>query len=250
MKSEPQQIAEEERLRRWRLILGQDAQEISRGLSGDDLQMDRVLEALYSSDRSGGLGSSSPHVNRWLGDIRKYFPTSTVRVMQKDALDRLGLRQLLLEPELLAAVEPDVHLVATLLSLSRVIPAKTRETARQVVRKVVEELKRRLANPLIQAVRGSLNKAARTNRPRAGEIDWHRTIRKNLKNYIAEHRTLIPEHLVGWRHKRSSLRDIVLCVDQSGSMATSVVYSGIFGAVLSTIRAVRSADHCLRYSGR
>lgn len=240
MEHELKKITDEERLRRWRLILGQDAQESGPRLSGDDLHRDRVLEALYNSDRSAGLGSSSPHVNRWLGDIRKYFPKATVRVMQKDALDRLGLRQLLMEPELLEAVEPDVHLVATLLSLSRVIPSKTRETARQVVRKVVEELERRLANPLIQAVRGSLHKAAYTNRPRAGEIDWHRTIRKNLRNYVAEHRTIIPERLVGWRRKRSSLRDIVLCVDQSGSMATSVVYSGIFGAVLATLRAVRT----------
>lgn len=233
-------ITEEERLRRWRLILGQDAHEACMGLGGDDLQMDRVLEALYNSDRSAGLGSSSPHVNRWLGDIRKYFPKSTVRVMQKDALERLGLQQLLMEPELLESVEPDVHLVATLLSLSRVIPSKTKATARQVVRKVVEEVERKLANPLLQAVRGSLNKASRTHRPRAGEIDWHRTIQKNLKNYVAEHRTIIPERLVGWGRRRSSLRDIVLCVDQSGSMATSIVYSGIFGAVLGTLRAVRT----------
>ena len=132
-------INEEERLRRWRLILGQDANQACMNLQGDDLQMDRVLEALYNSDRSAGLGSSSPNVNRWLGDIRKYFPKSTVRVMQKDALDRLGLQQLLMEPELLETVEADVHLVANLLSLSRVIPAKTKDTARQVVRKVVDE---------------------------------------------------------------------------------------------------------------
>jgi hypothetical protein len=233
-------INEEERLRRWRLILGQDANQACMNLQGDDLQMDRVLEALYNSDRSAGLGSSSPNVNRWLGDIRKYFPKSTVRVMQKDALDRLGLQQLLMEPELLETVEADVHLVANLLSLSRVIPAKTKDTARQVVRKVVDEVERRLANPLIQAVRGSLNKATRTNRPRPNEIDWHRTIRKNLKNYLPDRRTIIVERLVGWGRKRSSLRDVVLCVDQSGSMATSVVYSGIFGAVLASIRAVRT----------
>jgi len=197
-----------------------------------------VLSALYDSDRSAGLGSSSPNINRWLGDIRHYFPKAVVRVMQKDALERLGLQQLLMEPELLESVEPDVHLVASLLSLSRVIPAKTRETARQVVRKVVQELERKLATPLIQAVRGSLNKATRTNRPRPGEIDWDRTIRKNLKNYLPERKTIVAERLVGWGRRRSSLRDILLCVDQSGSMATSVVYSGIFGAVLATIRAV------------
>ncbi|MCR4411700.1 MAG: VWA domain-containing protein [Thermoguttaceae bacterium] len=229
-----------ERLRRWRLVLGQDAQESCGELTGEDLGMDRVLAALYSSDRQAGLGSSCPSVHRWLGDIRKHFPTSVVRVMQRDALERLGLRQMLMEPELLEAVEPDVHLVATLLSLSRVIPKKTKETARQVVRKVVDELEKKLANPLRQAVRGSLNKSSRTNRPRPKEIDWDRTIRKNLRNYQPDRKTIIAERLVGWGHKRSALRDIVLCVDQSGSMATSVVYSGIFGAVLATIRAVRT----------
>ena len=64
---------------------------------------------------------------RWLGDIRTYFPVSVVQVMQKDAIDRLGLPRLLLEPEMLEAVEPDVHLVGTLLSLSRVMPEQARE---------------------------------------------------------------------------------------------------------------------------
>jgi uncharacterized protein with von Willebrand factor type A (vWA) domain len=235
----PAVLPEPERLKRWRLILGQEANTCC-GLEGDDLQMDRVLEALYHSDRQAGLGSSSPNVNRWLGDIRKYFPKSTVRVMQQDALERLRLQQLLLEPELLENIEADIHLVATLVSLKSVIPARTKDTARQVVAKVVSELERKLANPLIQAVRGSLNKATRTNRPRGKEIDWDRTIRKNLKNYLPERRTIVAERLVGWGRRRSSLRDIVLCVDQSGSMATSVVYSAIFGAVLASIRAVKT----------
>ena len=244
-------IDEKERLRRWRLVLGKDANEcmcsggagsggtsVLDGLSGDDLGMDNVLEALYNAERKAGLGASSPNVARWLGDIRTYFPTASVQVMQKDALERLNLTQMLLQPELLETIEADVHLVANLLSLSRVIPENTKETARQVVRKVVEELERKLANPMIQAVRGSLNRAVRNYRPRPNEIDWDRTIRANLKNYLPEKRTIIAEKLVGHGHKRSSLRDIVLCVDQSGSMGSSVVYSGIFGAVLATIKAV------------
>ena len=233
---------EQERLRRWRLILSQDAQEELGGLAGVDAEMDRVLAMLYNSDaeRKAGLGASSPRVNRWLGDIRKYFPTPTVRVMQKDALERLNLTQMLLEPEMLEGVEPDPHLVATLLTLSRVIPNKTRDTARQVVRKVVEDIKRRLANPLIQAIRGSLNRASRTHRPRPHEIDWHRTIRANLHNYLPQHRTIVPERLAGFGHKRPSLRDVVLCVDQSGSMGTSVVYSGIFGAVMASMPAIKT----------
>jgi Mg-chelatase subunit ChlD len=241
-------IDEKERLRRWRLVLGGESatckgasaagEGLDVALSGADAGMDRVLGALYDAERQAGLGASAPRVNRWLGDIRTYFPTPVVRVMQQDALERLGLRQMLLEPELLEAVEPDVHLVATLLSLSRVIPERTKETARGVVRKVVEELERKLRNKTVQAVRGSLNRAARTSRPRPNEIDWDRTIRANLKHYQPDRGTIIPEKLVGYAHKRQSLRDIVLCVDQSGSMATSVIYSGIFGAVLASIRAV------------
>jgi len=237
-----------ERLRRWRLVLGEDAQEgIGCALAGEDRGMDRVLAALYgSSDRSGersaGLGGSAPNVTRWLGDIRTYFPSPVVRVMQKDALERLNLQQMLLEPEMLESVEPDVHLVATLISLGRVIPEETRDSARRVVRKVVEELERRLQEKTVRAVRGSLDRVARTTRPRPADIDWDRTIRANLKSYQPEHRTIIPEKLLGnaRRRKSAALRDIILCVDQSGSMASSVVYSGIFGAVLASIRAVNT----------
>src|SRR5215470_9779058 len=147
---------EKERLRRWRLVLGkegnpqQDDGEGESSLSETDAGMDSVLDELYDQQRSAGLGNSSPRVARWLGDIRTYFPTSAVRVMQQDALERLNLKRILLEPELLETVEPDVHLVANLLSLSKVIPEKTKDTARQVVRAVVDDLERKLANPLIQ----------------------------------------------------------------------------------------------------
>jgi Mg-chelatase subunit ChlD len=180
-------------------------------------------------------------VARWLGDIREYFPSSVVQVMQKDALDRLGLQQMLCEPEMLAAVEPDVHLVAALLSLNRVMPNKTRATARKVVAKVVEELERKLAAPMRQAVSSSLNRAARNLRPRHQEIDWLRTIRANLRHYQPEYRTIIPETRIGFGRRGRSLRDIVLCVDQSGSMAASVVYAGVFAAVLASIKTASTS---------
>jgi len=226
----------DERLRRWRLILGgNEADGTGLSLGGADAGIDRALAALYDSERSGGLGASSPNVARWLGDIRTYFPTSVVRVMQKDAMERLNLRQMLLEPELLAAVEPDVHLVSTLVSLKNVIPGKTRETARLVVRKVVEELQRKLQSPLRQAVTGALNRAARNLRPRHSEMDWHRTIRANLKHYQPEYRTIVPEVRIGFGRKRSALRDVILCLDQSGSMASSVVYGSVCAAVLASL---------------
>src|SRR5215211_6783525 len=234
--------ANEEQLRRWRLILGaNDAEGTGYQPAGLDLRMDHALEALYDAERSGSLSGSSPKIARWLGDIRTYFPNSVVRVMQHDALERLGLKQMLLEPEMLEAVEPDVHLVATLLSLSRVMPNKTKDTARTVVRKVVDELERRLANPLRQAVTGSLNRSARNRRPRHKEIDWDRTIRANLKHYQPAYKTVIPERRVGFGRRAAALREIILCVDQSGSMAPSVVYSSIMAAVLASVRSVKTS---------
>jgi VWA domain containing CoxE-like protein len=231
----------EEDLRKWRLILGgQQNDGTGFPLEKLDLDMDRTLEALYDSPKTGGLGPSSPNVSRWLGDIRSFFPSTVVQVMQQDALKRLNLTQMLFEKETLENVAPDVHLVATLMTLSKVIPQKTRDTARQVVRKVVDELLKRLSQPTQQAIVGSINRSARNRRPRHNEINWSATIRKNLKHYQPEYKTVIPEIRIGFGRKRHSLKDVVLCIDQSGSMGSSVVYSGIFGAVMASIPAIRT----------
>ena len=238
---------EDERLRRWRLILGgEQADGTGYALSNEDREIDRALSLLYdaenaSKQRNVGRGGSVPWVARWLGDIRTYFPASVVRVMQKDALERLNLKQMLLQPEMLQAVEPDIHLVTTLLSLNRIMPEETRATARQVVRKFVHELEQKLRRKTEQAIQGSLNRASRNNRrPRYHEIDWDRTIRANLKHYQPEYQTIVPERRIGFGRRQSMLRDVSLCVDQSGSMATSVVYAGLFGAVMASIRAIRT----------
>ena len=242
-----------ERLRRWRLVLGgSDADGTGVDLTGADAQRDAVLAVLYGDgsdgggvdggrSRGAGLGRSSPRVARWLGDIRTYFPASVVQVMQRDAMDRLGLRELLLEPEMLESVQPDVHLVGTLLALNRAIPDRSRETARSVVRQVVEQLERRLGQPTRQAVSGALQRAARTRRPRPSDIDWNRTILANLRHYQPSLRTVVPERLVGrGRRLPQVTREVVLCLDQSGSMASSVVYAGVFAAVLASVRSLRT----------
>jgi Mg-chelatase subunit ChlD len=244
----PSRGAAEERLRRWRLVLGGgDADGTGHGLAGRDAAMDGALNSLYGTrekpasgrDRSAGLGASAPSVARWLGDIRTYFPASVVRVMQRDAIDRLGLATLLLEPEMLEAVEADVHLVGTLLSLNKAMPETTRETARAVVRKVVEELEERLATRTRAALTGALDRSARVVRPRHHDIDWNRTIAANLKHYLPEHGTIVPERLVGHGRASASVRkEVVLCIDQSGSMASSVVYASVFGAVLASMRSI------------
>ncbi|WP_300700899.1 VWA domain-containing protein [Bacteroides sp.] len=230
---------EEEYLKRWRLILGgNEADGTGATLNLEEQRIDQSLEAVYNSDRRGGLGSSAPKVSRWLGDIREFFPQTVVQVIQRDAIKRLNLTSLLTEKEMLETVVPDVHLVATLMSLSRVIPEKNKEMARQVVRKVVDELLRKLSAPTQQAVTGALNRSSRRRNPRYNEIDWKTTITKNLKNYQPDYKTIIPEVRIGYGRKRKAMKDIILCLDQSGSMGTSVIYSGIFGSVLASIPAV------------
>ncbi|MFF3172996.1 VWA domain-containing protein [Streptomyces sp. NPDC057900] len=265
--------ADAERLRRWRMVLGADsAESTGHTLTARDAAMDGALTALYESGgrqpggrggsgRSAGLGASAPSVARWLGDIRTYFPSSVVQVMQRDAIDRLGLSALLLEPEMLEAVEADVHLVGTLLSLNKVMPETTKETARAVVRKVVEKLESRLTTRTRTALTGALDRSAKVSRPRHHDIDWNRTIRANLKNYLtlpgeagedgeggedgragtAGTGTVVPERLIGYGRAAQSVRkDVILCIDQSGSMAASVVYASVFGAVLASMRALRT----------
>jgi len=231
-----------ERLEKWRLILGKQADEQeSVALSSEQQGMDDVLDDLYETgNKKGGLGGSAPKVNRWLGDIRKYFPTSVVQMMQKDAFERLNLEEMLLEPELLESMEPDVHLVGTLLSLNKVMPSKTRETARKVVQKVVEELEKRLKNPMQVAIKGALSRSVRNRRPKYNEIDWNRTIRANLKHYQKAYKSIIPQNLIGYGRKGKALREVILLVDQSGSMASSVVYSSVFGAVMASLKSIKT----------
>ncbi|MFD6529111.1 VWA domain-containing protein [Streptomyces sp. NPDC060184] len=264
------------------MVLGSDsAESTGHAPEGRDAAMDRTLTALYGGgrnpgtrtpgERGAGLGASAPAAARWLGDIRTYFPAPVVQVMQRDAIERLGLAALLLEPEMLDAVEADVHLVSTLLQLGGAMPETTRETARAVVRKVVADLERRLAGHTRATLTGALDRSARTRSPRHGDIDWNRTIRANLKHWVplpgvdgvdgvdgadgaagsggeggtggsggpAGAGTVVPERLIGYgRAGRAVRKEVVLCVDQSGSMAASVVHAAVFGAVLASMRSL------------
>ena len=259
---------QQERERRWRLILGKQEQQEQQSQQGEsqgepsqseeqsgesegqgesqeqqlseqDQAIDETLESLYGEGDLGGSGDSAPDVARWLGDIRKYFPSSVAQLLQQDALKKLKLQKILESPEALAEIDPDIHLVTKLITLSKLIPAQTRETARQVVARVVEELKKRLEYPLLQALQGALNRSVRTRKPRKQkDINWLHTVKANLKHYQPDYQTVIPETLIGYGRERSSLHDVILCIDQSGSMARSIVYSSIFGAVMASVPAL------------
>lgn len=237
-----------ERWRRWQLALGEEDDE--NGLADRDRRMNAALSALYNrgpDGRRGGLGASAPRVAKWLGDIREFFPAPLVQIVQKDALDRLNLKALMFEPELLETFEADIHLVADLIALRSAIPGKTLQTARQVVRKVVDDLMKRLAHTTRETLRGALNRSQRTRRPRHADIDWRRTIERNLRLYQPRYGSIVPETLIGHARRaktRAELDHVVLCVDQSGSMAESVVYSSIFAAVLASVPGLSTKLVC------
>jgi len=238
------------RERRWQLALGAELEQAP--LDASDKRLNEALSALYgdgreSEKRRGGLGGSAPRIARWLGDIREFFPAPVVQLVQQDAFERLNLKQMLMEPEFLQAMEADVHLVADLVSLRGMMPERTLETARQVIRKVVDELMARLEQKTAESIRGALDKSKRSFRPRHADIDWHRTISANLRHYQPELGTVMPEKLVGFtrrQRRQVDLDEVILCVDQSGSMATSVVYSSIFAAVMASIPAVKTRLVC------
>ena len=241
--------------RRWRLAIGAD-DEASSALSSDDKRLSAALDALYGDGanaaadprkRRGGLGRSAPRVAQWMGDIRSFFPAQVVQIVQKDAFERLDLKQMLMEPEFLKAIEADVNLVADLISLRSVMPAKTKDIARTIIADIVAKLMQRLEQKTAEAIRGALDRSRRTNRPRQRDIDWPRTISANLRHYQPEHKTIVPEKLVGFMRKQRRLVDldeVVLCVDQSGSMASSVIYASIFAAVMASLPVVRTKLVC------
>ncbi|MES2793296.1 MAG: VWA domain-containing protein [Planctomycetota bacterium] len=264
---------EPEQLQRWRLILGKSANEAlnemgcrsgccSPGtelLSSEQLEMDEALEAIYAGDGDQDMsrdeweaspghgvhgsvkGRSIPRVARWLSQIRNFFPADVVVLLQKDAIERRGMKELLFEPELLSQVEPSIDLVSTLLTLKNLVPEKAKDAARDIVRRVVEDLRKRLESQFAQAIRGSLNRSRHSPFRSLPNLDWPRTIRRNLKHYNADLKVLIPENISFFsRQQRQNQWNIIIAMDQSGSMATSLIYGGIMGAILASLPAVET----------
>lgn len=228
-----------ERARRWRLVLGAAADDLlpPPGAS-EEQELDRLLTALYEPGREGSLADSSPAVARWLADARRAFPAPVLEILQRDAVQRLDLRKLLSEPDLVAALEPNVELVAALLSLSRVVPRRAKEAARRVVRAVAADLERRLRPRLTERVRGALRRSSRAARAGPSAVDLDATIRRNLHNWQPDRRALVVDRLVGAERRRRGLRDVLVCVDQSGSMARSVVHAGVAASILASLPAL------------
>ena len=248
-------MSQTEQLSRWRLILGAETEQSFSGMGGaplsqEELLMDSALGAIYGgpgegfgeSGRGAGKGPSSPVISKWLGDLRSLFDPETVAVVQNDAIERKGLKQLLLEPELLETLEPDLNLASTLLMLKDQIPKKSKEAARAFIRRIVEEINRLLENDMRRAVTAALNRRAHSPLPAAAALDFSYTIRRNLKNYNKELGAILPERV--WFFDRASRVNrwhVILDIDQSGSMGQSILYSSVMACVLASMSAVRTS---------
>lgn len=253
-----------ERIKRWRLILGAESQqrfsEMGSGmpegvaLSKEELLMDQALAAIYNKATEGGFGQngggqgagsgpSHPQITRWMGDVRSLFDQEIVKIIQTDAVERCGLRQLLLEPELLEQMEPNVGMASTILMLKDQIPKASKESVREFIRKIVEEINRLLANDIKRAVTAALNRHVHSPIPSAAALDFHTTIKRGLKNYNPQLKKVIPEHYYFFDRTTSSAANkytIILDIDQSGSMGESVIYSSVMSCILASMASVNT----------
>jgi Mg-chelatase subunit ChlD len=236
-------------LGRWRLVLGKYARErIDIDMSSEARRIEKALDFLYSREyqgrgvrgdeesdsRSGGLDPSQLTIPHWLNEVRELFPKETVAVIEKHALDRYGLTELVTDPEILRRLEPNFELLKMLLTFRGHLQGEVLNEARRVIRSVIEELKQRLVAETRRAFSGRRNRFQHSNLKLAQNLDWRGTIRKNLKNFDTRRQQIIVEQVLFFsRIQRRLPWRIILCVDQSGSMVSSVIYSSVMAGILS-----------------
>ena len=186
---------------------------------------------------------SNPQVTRWLGDVRTLFDKDLVKIVQADAMERCGLKQLIFEPELLENLEPDMNLATTILLLKDQVPKRSKESVREFMKKIVEEINKLLESDIKRAVTAAVNKRQHSPIPSASALDFHMTIRRGIKNYQPEVKKIIPEHYYFFDRTSTTAANkytIILDVDQSGSMGESVIYSSIMSCILASMAAVKT----------
>lgn len=245
-----------ENLKRWRLILGEDSAKKMEDMGGEGFQlseeellMDSALAAIYGNDgieegkggSGAGNGMSNPQITRWLGDLRNLFAPMEIQIIQNDAIERKGMKQLFFEPEMLEQLEPDINTGALILMLKDQVPKRAKDNVRQYIQKIVEKINERIADDVRRAVTSAMNRREHSPIPSAAAIDYKMTIRRNLKNYNKDLNVLLPEKFYFYeRSSRSANRTVILDIDQSGSMGESVIYSSVMGCILASMSAVKT----------
>lgn len=243
-----------DRAKRWRLILGSQTDEKLSDVSGEGITLSEeeqimadALECIYRSDANdyfkgkAGNGVSAPRLNRWLSDIRKVFDSEMVKVIETDSIEKKGLTSLLYEKEFLEAASPDINIASTLLTYKNAVPDKRKNSAREYIERVVEDINRRLETDIERAVTGALNKKEHKSFGTASTIDFNYTVRRNLKNYNKDLKTIIPERMYFYDSIRKKNKwNVIVDIDQSGSMGASVINSTIMGCILSKMSSLKT----------
>jgi len=237
-------------LRRWRLVLGRFAQDgLGATLSGPEQRIDAALEFLYNREYErrgtrvkapGTLDPSVLDVPQWLNEIRELFPRDVVEVVEKHALDRYGLTELLADPEMLAKLQPNEDLLRLLLQFKGRLPAHTRDAVRRIVSAVVDQLKARLEAEVRRAFAGRLNRSRHSRFAASRNFDPKGTLARNLRHYDPVRKAVVVSRpLFFERNTRRLPWDVILCVDQSGSMVDSVIHSAVMASILAGLPVVR-----------
>ena len=243
-------------LQRWRLVLGRfaEGQLGAPGGAGNSQydRMDQVLQYLYGREyasrgvrepkpgRHGSLDPSVLAVPGWLAEVRDLFPRETVEVVERHALDRYGMTELVTDREVLDKLEPNYELLKAVLTYRGMMNAEVLESARRIVRHVVEDLTRRLAKDVKQVLWGRLNRQRRSLLKVAKNLDIRRTIRANLKHFdTASKRLTLSELFFHSRIQHHIKWHIIMAVDCSGSMADSVIHSAVMAGIFKSLPAMR-----------
>lgn len=227
--------------KRWRLVLGQESEDEERvPLSTNEKKVDKALSAVYGQGRKGGLKRSYPTVHSWLEDIRNYFPEGVVSMIQMDAIERLGLIELIAEQEVAEKIQPDIHLVTTILSLKGSLPEKVRASAKIIIDRIVREILKKLQPKMERSYMGYLTHRSTRKQPISADLDWRKTIIRNLKHYDPESGRIIPERLYSYERARKKQKNLIILVDSSASMSNSLVYAGIYACVLAKLPSLKT----------
>ncbi len=232
-------------LNRWRLILGKNASQQLELDTARLARMDDALDFLYGReagedvrdrDPQGGHGSSQLTVARWLSEVRQLFPQETAEILQRHALDRYQLTELLADREVLEKMEPNQALLETVLSLKHMMRGPVLDTARRIVRRVVEQMTEKMRSEIQRSALGKLDRTSRSSVRSLRNLDIQRTIRKNLAHYDTEnHRLMLEQVYFNGRVKRYNPWRVILAVDESGSMMPSIIHSAVMAGIFAAL---------------
>lgn len=244
-----------EALNRWRLLLGSHAEEsleesgVYQSSEFSYQELDSILEFLYNREhgeeqgyrKEGGRGESALTVPTWLHKIRKLFPKKTVEILERQALDRYNMKELLTDKKVLESMEPNMHLLKNILQFKGRMKGEVVKSAKEIVRKVVDDLKRQLENEVQTSIVGKRNRHKRGYTKSMKNLDVHKTIRKNLKNYDRKNNRFIIDDLYFHSNiQHHNKWNIVIVVDESGSMMDSVIYSAVMASIFYKLAALKT----------